>query len=133
MNQTDRPTVANWQIIDGMTVYSADGYKLGTVRDYDPQAGYVDVKKGFLFTKDFYVPVTAVASVDDDSISINLTQDEVESGRYADPPQGSGDASVYSEATVADAALPDREKLGFDDEVIEEDAYTMHTADGRRI
>lgn len=35
-----------WQIVDGMNVYSADGEKLGTVRNFDPSVGYLDVRKG---------------------------------------------------------------------------------------
>ncbi len=103
---------ANWQIEDGMTVYSSDGEKLGTVRNYDPQAGYLDIQKGRLFHKDFYVPVSAVQSAMGDGlivahvsepsfftdrdttvethtgtgIVLRVTKDDLGDDRYASPP-----------------------------------------------
>jgi hypothetical protein len=60
---------ANLQIVDGMTVYGADGDKLGMVRNYDPESGYVDIQKGWLFHKDFYVGLAAIVSVDEHGIT----------------------------------------------------------------
>ena len=131
MNRTDRTTAANWQIADAMTHFSADGHKLSTVRNYDPRAGYLDVNKGFLFTSDFYVPVTAVAAVDDDGIELNLARDEVESGRYANPPRVAG-GGAYSEPLVTEATAPGSGGLGRGEGGVEDDPYVMHTADGRR-
>ena len=77
---------ASWQIADDMTVYTFDGEKVGKVRNYDPQAGYVDVQKGWLFKKDFYVPLAAISSVDEDGITLKLTKDALEDDRYSLPP-----------------------------------------------
>jgi hypothetical protein len=77
---------ADWPIMEGMTVYGMDGEKLGTVRNYDPQADYLDVQKGWLFHKDFYVPVTAVNAVMGDGLTLRLTHHDLDDGRYATPP-----------------------------------------------
>jgi hypothetical protein len=107
---------ANWQIEDGMTVYGSDGEKLGTVRNYDRRAGYLDVQKGWLFAKDFYVPLSAIQSAMGDGltvrqvggpsaltegrttvetatgtgITLRLTKEDLEDDRYASPPAISG-------------------------------------------
>jgi hypothetical protein len=125
------PTPARWQITEGMTVFSADGHKLGTVRTYAPTAGYLDVKKGFLFTKDFYVPAAAVVSVDGDGIYLNLTRDEVESGRYDVPLQPT--EVIHGETFVAKIDVPAEKAPVMDEDKVAEDTYTMHTADGRPI
>ena|SRR5581483_6423560 len=103
---------ANWQIEDGMTVYGSDGAELGTVRHYDPRAGYLDVQKGRLFHKDFFVPLSAIQSAMGErltvrrvgepnlfsdgtttvetptgtGITLRLTKDDLEDDRYASPP-----------------------------------------------
>jgi hypothetical protein len=82
-----------------MTVYATDGSKLGTVRNYDPQAGYLDVHKGVLFTKDFYVPMSDVDTVAEDGITLRLTKDDLQGDRYATPPVATGGA-IYSETIV---------------------------------
>lgn len=93
-------TTASWQITDGMTVHGMDGDKLGTVRNYDPQVDYLDVQKGWLFHKDFYVPTTAVSAVDRDGVTLRLTKQDLEDDRYSSPPVGGvryDDASVIAE------------------------------------
>jgi hypothetical protein len=76
---------ANWQLADGMTVFATDGTKVGTLRNYDPDDGYLDVRKGWLFTRDFYVPFSAVESVAEDGVVLCLTKDALEDDRYAAP------------------------------------------------
>ena len=100
-NQTST-NPANWQIADGMTVYGMDGSKLGSVRNYDSPSGYLDVHKGWLFTKDFYVPVSTVTAVDEDGITLSLTKDDLQDARYNTPPLG---PAVYgTKATLADGS-----------------------------
>ncbi len=74
------------QISEGMTVYDAAGQKIGKVREYNAQGGYLDVEKGFLFHKDFYVPSNAVARSDADGVYLQLSQDDLSGGTYDQPP-----------------------------------------------
>ena len=120
---------ANWQITDGLTVYAVDGPKLGTVRNFDSQVGYLDVHKGWLFGKDFYVPLAAVTDADGDGVMLGLTRDEVEHGPYATPPATT--EVVYGETSAAGIVGPDTEKVPLMTD--HEDTTTMHTADGRPI
>lgn len=103
------PTTQNaapWQVADGMTVYGTDGEKLGTVRNYDPQAGYFDIQRGWLFHKDFYVTLSDVAMIDENGIVLRLTKQELEDDRYTSPPTGGvvyGEGFVLTEKEPIDA------------------------------
>ena len=97
------PNTANWNIADGMTVYATDGEKIGTVRNYDPQAGYLDVQKGWLFKKDFYVPMDQVDAVTEEGITLKLTKDALASDLYSSPPMPT--AAKLDPVTLADGSL----------------------------
>ncbi len=75
-------------IVEGMTVYDAAGEKVGTVREYNMQAGYVDVEKGWLFHKDFYLPLNAVTRSDQDGVYLNVYKDDLSGDMYNQPPVG---------------------------------------------
>ncbi|HVA91445.1 MAG TPA: PRC-barrel domain-containing protein [Chloroflexota bacterium] len=98
-------TTANWQIADGMTVYATDGQKLGTVRNYVPQSGYIDARKGWLFTKDFYVPMSEIDTVSEEGITLKLTMDMLTDERYNAPPIPTG--AVPDPVTLADGSVVD--------------------------
>jgi hypothetical protein len=100
-------TIANWQITDGMTVYATDGSKLGTVRNYNPRADYLDVHKGWLFAKDFYVPTSTIDAVTEDGLTLRLTKDDLDDVRYSSPPTA---GSYDNTAMSSDAARMDAEK-----------------------
>lgn len=62
------------QLREGMNVVGADSEKLGEVEDV--RGNYIVVKKGFLFTTEYFVPSNAVNNVDDESLYLNVTKDE---------------------------------------------------------
>jgi hypothetical protein len=105
---------ANWNIADGMTVYSTDGEKLGTVRNYNKQAGYLDVHKGWLFTKDFYVPFALIDTVGEDGITLSITKEALNSDdRYLIVPvqdQAAPEPVILADGSVLGAS--DRTDLG---------------------
>jgi uncharacterized protein (TIGR02271 family) len=71
-------------IINGADVFGADGEKLGTVAAVYP--GYIVVEKGFFFPTDYYIPMSAVASYDNDQVYLNLAKDAaLNSGWDAQP------------------------------------------------
>jgi uncharacterized protein (TIGR02271 family) len=93
MNQSGR----NMPVTPGTNVYDATGDKIGTVEEYNPQADCIVVQKGIIFTKDLYIPLSAIDSRDSDGLYLNLTKDQLKDDRYANPP-------TYSETTGASAA-----------------------------
>src|SRR5215207_5014899 len=60
-------------IITGAEVFGADGEKVGTVAAVYP--GYIVVEKGFFFPTDYYIPMSAVASADNDQVYLNVAKD----------------------------------------------------------
>ena len=71
-------------IITGTEVFGADGDKVGTVAAVYP--GYIVVEKGFFFPTDYYVPMSAVASYDNNQVYLTLAKDAaLQSGWDAQP------------------------------------------------
>src|ERR687893_2316890 len=71
-------------IATGAEVFGADGDKVGTVAAIYP--GYIVVEKGFFFPTDYYIPMSAVASYDNDQVYLNLAKDAaLNSGWDAQP------------------------------------------------
>lgn len=79
------------QIVSGMIVYDASGEKVGTVAEYMPQNGYMLVQKGWLFHKDFYVPLSAITGATDEAVTLRLGKEELQQESFAYPP---GDATA---------------------------------------
>ena len=68
----------------GTTVFGSDGQKVGDVAEI--QSDYIVIEKGFIFTKDLFMPMTSIASQDADGIHLELTKDEVETRDWSTPP-----------------------------------------------
>lgn len=93
------PTVQWDQIPAGTTVFDRNDEKLGRVTYVDPQSQYLQVEKGWLFIKDFYVPVSNVTQADPDGIRLNLSKDDLEDARYDEVP--AADSSVYADTNAS--------------------------------
>jgi uncharacterized protein (TIGR02271 family) len=93
-------------IITGAEVFGADGDKVGTVAAVYP--GYIVVEKGFFFPTDYYIPMSAVASADNDQVYLNLAKDAaLQSGWDAQPTDletASYDTSLATGASTARVA-----------------------------
>jgi uncharacterized protein (TIGR02271 family) len=75
--------------VAGATVYATAGAKVGTLRAYNPQGGYLLVEKGWLFPKDLYIPLAAVQGTDaTGAVHLGLRKDDLQDDRYATPPVG---------------------------------------------
>jgi hypothetical protein len=90
----------NFQINKGATVYDVIGDKVGTVEGYDAQGGYMDVRKGWLFHKDVFVPTSAINTTDDDGIYLKVSKDELSDQIYdVAPGSGSPDMETTTETS----------------------------------
>jgi uncharacterized protein (TIGR02271 family) len=75
------------QFVEGATVYDTTGEKVGTLRAYNPQGGYLLVAKGWLFPKDLYIPLAAVQGTDAaGDVHLDLRKDDLQDDRYDNPP-----------------------------------------------
>jgi uncharacterized protein (TIGR02271 family) len=107
-------------IITGAEVFGADGEKVGTVAAVYP--GYIVVEKGFFFPTDYYIPMSAVASYDNDQVSLNLDKDAaLNSGWDAEPTDletSSYDTSIASGFTDVDSSnSASAAEVGTDEEI----------------
>jgi len=64
------------RLIAGADVYGSDDEKIGTIADVGQN--YFLVQKGWLFIKDLYLPTSAIARVDGNTVYLNLTKQEAE-------------------------------------------------------
>ena len=70
----------------GTLVFGSDGEEIGEVTEVQP--GYMKLKKGILFRKEVYIPLTAITgtALGGDGVTINLTKEEIENGDWSSPP-----------------------------------------------
>ncbi len=88
------------QIRSGWDVYGSDGEKVGTVGDVG--SNYLLVTKGFLFTKDIYIPMSAITGIEQDRAYINVSKDQVENMGWDRPPEDTGyDTAGYGTTGVS--------------------------------
>ncbi|MDP9359507.1 MAG: DUF2171 domain-containing protein, partial [Chloroflexota bacterium] len=66
-------TREQWTFAEGTDVVGADGEKVGTV--VAVHQNYVVVEKGFFFPTDYYIPISAIANADGNTITLNVTKD----------------------------------------------------------
>ncbi len=92
-------------IAPGTDVYDANGDKVGTVRQYNPQTSYLVLEKGTLFKKDLYVPVSAINRTTRDGIQLNLFKDDLKADRFTAPPT-SDVSDMATNRTMDDDLMP---------------------------
>ncbi|HEX3271820.1 MAG TPA: PRC-barrel domain-containing protein [Ktedonobacterales bacterium] len=93
--------------LDGWNVYDAAGEKLGRVIGGTRDGKYFTLEKGQLFTTDYYVPMSAVARLDDGNIYLNVSADDVTSSGWQDPPVGYESGGQFREHTDVAPSSPD--------------------------
>lgn len=77
-------TQSTWSIREGATVYAADGDKVGKVREI--QGNYMVVEKGFFFPTDYFVPASAIASMDGDDVYLTVSKDDALNSNWSEMP-----------------------------------------------
>lgn len=95
-------------ISPGTDVYDANGEKVGTVKQYNPQASYMVLEKGMLFKKDLYVPVSAIDRTTTDGIRLSLFKDDLKADRFTAPPTSgaSGASGMANDRPLDDDLMP---------------------------
>ena len=89
----------------GTDVFDANGEKVGTVKQYNPQASYMVLEKGMLFKKDLYIPVSAIERTTTDGVRLSLFKDDLKADRFTAPP--TSDASgMANDRPLDDDLIP---------------------------
>lgn len=81
---TDQPGNLT-EVAYGWDVIGADGDKIGDVAAIQPH--YISVEKGFLFKTDLFVPTSAITSVEDEKVYLNVTKDQIENQDWDREPE----------------------------------------------
>ncbi len=81
-------------IAPGTDVYDINGDKVGSVEQFNPEAGYLMVQKGLLFIKDLYIPTNAIERITTDGVRLSLSKDELKEDRYTAPPMMGATAAM---------------------------------------
>ncbi len=83
-------------IREGWDVLANDGEKVGEVTRIGHE--FILVRKGIVFTKDLYVPTTAIASVADGRLYLNHASHEIESMGWEQEPTEDVSAKTSDDA-----------------------------------
>lgn len=84
----------------GADVYGAEGDKIGSVQDIG--SNYFMVEKGFVFTTDVYVPLSAVTNITDEGIYLNVRKDDVDDQGWTKPPAEGSDGRTTASNETSD-------------------------------
>lgn len=105
------------RIENGWDVYGSDGEKVGNVAEVG--GNYLLVQKGLFFTKDFYIPTSAVASVRQDEVRLSLASGDIEHQGWDSPPQSTarGSSAGAMSGTVATGNMESGRSIQSGDEV----------------
>jgi uncharacterized protein (TIGR02271 family) len=96
----DRVETMDYQIGEGAQVRSADDEKLGKV--VAVQQEYLVVEKGFLFPTDYYVPTSAIANYDGDTVYLNVGKDDALNSGWNLVPDDTVGTTVTNTYTTTD-------------------------------
>lgn len=94
-------------IREGADVYGSDGEKVGSI--VSVRSNYIVVEKGFFFPTDYYIPVSAVSTIEDGRVYLNVSKDAaLNQGWDAMPADLDADVATtgaYDTATTGTATL----------------------------
>jgi len=113
-------------ITGGQDVFGADGDKVGSVSGV--QGDYMVVSKGFFFPTDYYIPLNAINTVNDDGVYLTVTKDAALNQGWDTIPA----SSTSVDQPIVDAGLHiDNPVTGStaDDAVITDDAIRVELAE----
>jgi uncharacterized protein (TIGR02271 family) len=91
----------------GWDVYGSDGEKIGDVGDVG--SNYLMVTKGFLFTKDIYIPTSAIKSIDQDRVYLNVAKDQIDTMGWDRVPNGDTGYGTTDTRTTDTASYTDED------------------------
>ena len=97
-------TTESTQIMTGNEVVGSDGEKVGTVAEVQP--GYIVIEKGFFFPTDYYIPMSAIASVANGQVYLNVAKDAALHSGWDTVPDAVPAAMTGTETIITDVDHP---------------------------
>jgi hypothetical protein len=99
--------VEQWNFRQGDEVYGGDGGKVGKIVSVRPN--FLVVEKGFFFSTDYYIPVSAVSTYESNKIYLTVSKDEALNQGWDKEPV---DESMVDPATMGAAPTNMQEPMG---------------------
>lgn len=96
------PAVGDWVIDRRWEVYGADTKPIGTVADVHPD--YLVVRKGMLFRRERYVPVSTITHVERECVYLNVSSTEIDDRGWDRIPDGQATAVALDDPSVRPVA-----------------------------
>ena len=93
----------------GDDVVGADNEKVGKIAEVQPN--YVVVEKGFFFPTDYYVPMSAIATVQDGRVYLNVSRDVALQSGWDVPPLADAMSADMTTVGTYDSALASEDRL----------------------
>jgi len=90
------------RIQQGWNVYGSDGDKVGDVAEVG--SNYVLVQKGWLFTRDIYIPLSAIAAVEVDRVYLSMSKDQIEAMDWDTVPTEDATTATYGSTYTTTAS-----------------------------
>jgi hypothetical protein len=72
-----RADPAAGQLVVGAPVYDMTGVRVGSISAVNAPNEYFTMEKGVVFTRDFYVPLSAVERMAPDAVHLNVDKDQM--------------------------------------------------------
>ena len=96
MNSATQDAGSAWEIEPGWDVVASDGEKVGDVEEVQPT--YLVVGKGLIFHSERYIPVSAIVTVEQERIYLNVTKGELEAQGWDTVPAS---ATIYDQLSTS--------------------------------
>jgi len=94
----------------GTNVYGSDGAKVGDVAEVG--SNYVLIQQGWLFTKDIYVPLSAITNIDEDGVYLNVAKNEIGDMDWNRAPVAETASSSRADTTLATGTNETQPRVG---------------------
>jgi uncharacterized protein (TIGR02271 family) len=98
-----------WNIREGTEVRSSDDEKLGKVVAFE--GNYIVVEKGFFFPTDYYIPTSAIATADDNTVYLSVGKDQALNSGWD---QMAATDTTYADDTVVGETWQTDAATGYD-------------------
>lgn len=107
-------------LTEGLDVYDANGAKVGFVRRYDLNAGYMVVEEGLLARKELYVPFHLMQSISPHEIDLTIAKDAL-TDAYLLPPEARPHVEEQRDASTgrAEVVIEHEIRSGYDGGLVE--------------
>src|SRR5579875_1486365 len=106
MNTTMGSNAPMEEIPEGAAVSDVSGEKVGHVSSSSVRDGFFVVEKGWLFTHQLYLPITAILARDANGITLRLSKEELKQDQWKQPPEAAPSEVMAQTTAYPNSPMP---------------------------